>query len=288
MELNKTTSQQQKYNIIKTIYNKNNTTINIVQHKITLVNYITKKSNNPKLSYNEIEILKKIRHPFIINLYSINRHKELYMDFCIGGNLNNLTKLIGTKNNNRFTGITEISARYYILSVLFVLQYLGNKNIIHRDIKAENIVINYDGTIKVIDFAFSKVLIEDKTYTRYGTIDYASPELLLHKGYNCLTDIWSTGVLLFELTCGYFPYNYYIDKECFTSRIRYPYFYSDCLKDIISLMLEQNVEYRLSANDLLNHEFFNQIDKMEVVNKIYRPPFIPKVSSCLDFKYLNV
>lgn len=93
--------------------------------------------------------------------------------------------------------------------MVLLLERFHKSNIISRDIKPENFIISEQGTIKYIDYKYCK--ISQKTYTLVGTPHYMAPEIINGKGYNCLSDIWSLGVCLFEFLCGGVPYGENVD-----------------------------------------------------------------------------
>ena len=96
-------------------------------------------------------------------------------------------------------------ALFYVSEITLALEYLHYNEIIYRDLKPENLLISSDGHIKLTDFGFAKK-IKGKTYTLCGTPDYIAPEILLAIGYNHCADLWSLGILLFELLSGYPPF----------------------------------------------------------------------------------
>ena len=95
---------------------------------------------------------------------------------------------------------------FYGAQVTSIFEYLHNKNIIYRDLKPENLLINDKGYLKITDFGFSK-MVEDRTYTLCGTPEYLAPEMLLHKGHGKPVDWWTLGVLLYEMVAGVDPFS---------------------------------------------------------------------------------
>lgn len=93
-------------------------------------------------------------------------------------------------------------ARFYAGEVLLALAYLHNNDIIYRDLKPENLLLDAHGHIKITDFGFAKK-VPDITWTMCGTPDYLAPEIIQTKGYGKAADYWALGVLIFEMLAGY-------------------------------------------------------------------------------------
>jgi serine/threonine protein kinase len=97
-------------------------------------------------------------------------------------------------------------ARFYAAQITLVFDYLHNKNIIYRDLKPENVLINIDGYLKLTDFGFAK-RVDGKTFTICGTPEYLAPEIILNKGHSKPVDWWTLGVILYEMVVGIDPFN---------------------------------------------------------------------------------
>ncbi len=140
-------------------------------------------------------------HPFILKFVSFFQDVNyLYLayEFLPGGDL--FTKL---KSDNKFT---FEKSQFYIGQVIIALEYFHNHNIIYRNLKPENILINKNGYIKITDFELVKK-IEDRTYTLCGTPGYMAPEIILNTGYSMGVDWWTVGILLYEMICGVDPFD---------------------------------------------------------------------------------
>lgn len=124
------------------------------------------------------------------------------LDFLPGGELYKLMR-------NKGAELNEEVARFYLAEVLLGLEKLHQMNIIYRDLKPENVLIDKQGHIKLIDFGFSKQLRDiwnDRTFTNCGTPGYCAPEVMLEMGYNYKADIWSWGILICEMIGGFSPF----------------------------------------------------------------------------------
>ena len=159
---------------------------------------------NLKRVFFEISILKNIRHKNIIKLYEVMETPQkiyLIMEYCQGGELFNY--IINKKH------LTEIQSCKFFHEIIDALEYLHVQNIVHRDIKPQNILLdtlNNELTIKIIDFGISNIYsLDNLLESSCGTASYAPPEM--HKGdkyFGLLTDIWSAGVVLYITVCLFF------------------------------------------------------------------------------------
>ncbi len=96
--------------------------------------------------------------------------------------------------------------RFYCSHIVTIFEYLHGKNIVYRDLKPENVLINTNGYLKLTDFGFAKI-IDGKTYTLCGTPEYLAPEIILNKGHGKPVDWWTLGILLYEMIVGIDPFN---------------------------------------------------------------------------------
>ncbi|OMO98079.1 hypothetical protein COLO4_14149 [Corchorus olitorius] len=182
----------------------------------------------------ERNILISVRNPFVVRFfYSFTCRENLYlvMEYLNGGDLFSLLRSLGC--------LDEDMARVYIAEVVLALEYLHSLNVIHRDLKPDNLLIGQDGHIKLTDFGLSKVGLINSTddlsgpslgssgfldddefkeqtslkreqrqkHSVVGTPDYLAPEILLGMGHGATADWWSVGVIFFELLVGIPPFN---------------------------------------------------------------------------------
>lgn len=147
-------------------------------------------------------ILEKIQHPFIVKMhYAFQTSEKLYfiLDFAAGGELFHWISKEGI--------FTEDVAVFYIAEVALGLHYLHNCNIIYRDLKPENVLLDSEGHVKLTDFGLSKIFAEDsKAQTFCGTLEYMAPEVFSKKPYDCNIDWWSLGIMLYDMLVGQPPF----------------------------------------------------------------------------------
>jgi serine/threonine protein kinase len=249
------------------------------------------KSKQEQHILNELDILEEISHPSIISCLGFTQdEKYLYLafEFIPGGDLFNLLKV----ENNFLID----KAQFYAGQIVFVLEYLHSKNIVYRNLKPENILINKNGYIKIADFQFAKV-VTDRTYTMCGTPGYLAPEIILNKGHGLSVDWWTLGVLLYEMICGVDPFAdddpMKIYENILEGNIQFSSHFDDKSKSLIKHLLEPDLSRRYGnlkngVNDIKNHLFFKSLNWDKLLRQEIEAPFIPKLKGDNELKYYNV
>ena len=214
--------------------------------------------------YNEINIHSKLAHENIIKLYNVHEDNEninIIMEYAENGNL---YELISKEKN----GLTEAKAFDYFIQVVNAVYYLHNNNIIHRDIKPENILIGNDNKIKLCDFGWAKELTLENRSTFCGTVEYMAPEIVGSENYDYSVDIWSLGILLYELLYGHSPFKASNTKNVILNIKTHELTYDDknkqiskSCKDLIQKLLVSNPQKRLKIKDILEHPFVKKHSK---------------------------
>ena len=264
------------YEVIKKIgegsYGKIYKAKNKISNELRAMKQMEKsKIKNIQTFKNEIEILSKMNHPNIIKLFEVYEDpKYFYLinDLCTGGEL--LNKILNKKKETPFN---EKEAVNIFKQLVSAISYCHNINIVHRDLKPENILfVNDDinSPIKIIDFGFSKEFNNKNSKnkqknmsSKVGTVYYISPEIL-QGNYNELCDIWSCGVILYIILCGYPPFQGNNDKEIYKSiqsgKVDFPQkewkSISKNAKDLILKMLCP-ANKRYNAKQVLKHNWVN-------------------------------
>lgn len=163
-------------------------------------------------------------------------------------------------------------------------------------LKPENIVIGKDGYIKLTDFGLAEVNItKDRKITEFcGTPEYLAPEFFDDRGYNKEIDWWSLGVLIYEMISGVAPFNSKNKEQLFEqikkARVEYPSDISDEARDLMSKLFVVNPSQRLGANgaeEIMKHSFYNDIDWDMLIEKRIKPPFMPRLQTSLDTRYIH-
>lgn len=142
------------------------------------------------------------KHPFIQHIYATYKDNNcLYMlfEFIQGGTL---ARLIYDKGGS----LSIYSTKFYAASIVSVFESLHGMNILYRDLKPENLMVQNDGFLRFVDFGFSKQLTSGTTMTMCGTPEYFAPEIVLGKSYHQSVDYWALGVLIYELLSGETPF----------------------------------------------------------------------------------
>jgi len=213
----------------------------------------------------EIEIMRMIEHPNIISLHEVFEDKTtkkiyLVMELVTGGELFDRIVEKGS--------YSEKDASELIAKVISAVRYLHKKGIIHRDLKPENLLYasaDEDAEIKLADFGLSKIVgLDDDsavTNTTCGTPGYVAPEVLRMKGYDRSVDMWSIGVILYILLCGFPPFYEENTAKLFQTIMDGKYDFpdpewtnvSDSAKDLIQRMLTVDSKKRITADEALEH-----------------------------------
>ena len=207
---------------------------------------------------NEIRILASLSHKNIIGYKDAffdekSKTLNIVMEFADGGDMSKKIKY-NLKHGLLFR---ENIIWNYLIQTLEGLNYLHEKNIIHRDLKSANIFITRNGTIKIGDLNVSKIAKVGMAYTQTGTPYYASPEIWLDKPYDFKSDIWSLGCILYELCQLKPPFRGTSLKNLCNNIQRGIYepimsFYSDDLRTIIAMMLKTNPNMRPTTSQILS------------------------------------
>merc|ERR1712039_1101214 len=133
----------------------------------------------------------------------------LLTEYIAGGELHAAIRTISTV-------LSRSQAMFYIGSILLMLEALSDRDIVYRDLKPENVMLDSQGYLKLIDFGSAKRLESSclRTFTMVGTPHYMAPEVMRGKGYGVEVDIWALGVILYELVCGYLPFGDHLENTC--------------------------------------------------------------------------
>ena len=242
------------FSIVKLGINKK--TNEKVAIKILKKNKIINKEDVERIE-REISILKKLSHINVIRIYKINEDEDKYyifMEYCENGEL--FHYIVERQR------LTEEESSFFFYQLINGLEYIHSKNIVHRDLKPENLLLGKYNILKIIDFGLSNFCETDNFLeTPCGSPCYASPEMVSGKKYNGHTiDIWSTGIILFAMMCGYLPFedqdNDILFKKILKCKIKYPEYLSDMAVDLMKKILVREPEKRISLEEIKLHPYY--------------------------------
>ncbi|OHT03292.1 CAMK family protein kinase [Tritrichomonas foetus] len=216
----------------------------------------------------EVNIIKKMDHPFICKLFDViekDNYTYLIMEYLENGTMLNYINSRGR--------ICETQARRYFTQLLSALEYIHNeRKTAHRDLKAENILLDKYHNIRLIDFGLSNTFTDSKPElnTTCGSPAYTSPEMIRGKPYTKIADVWSAGVLLYAMVTGTLPFDdgdiqRLLKKIAFIEPL-YPSYLSPQLVDLLKKMLSKNPNERISLTGVREHSWFSQSEYLQLAN----------------------
>ena len=207
----------------------------------------------------EINFLKRLNHPNIIKIYDIienSRNFYIIMELASNGEL---FKYIVKKKK-----LEETEASYFYYQLILGLEAIHKKKIVHRDIKPENLLLKDNNILTIIDFGLSNKYKKNQLLkTSCGSPCYAAPEMILGRKYHgLLVDIWSSGIVLYAMVCGYLPFedknNDKLYKKILNGKFELPSRLSNDCKDLIKKILTVNPKKRIGIDGIKKHPFLNK------------------------------
>ena len=235
---------------------ENKATKEKVAIKIMQKNKIINKEDLIRI-HREIEMLSRLSHPNVIKIYKIQEDiKKFYiiMEYCENGELFN--RIVEKQRLN------EDEAAYFYYQIICGLEYIHKNDIAHRDLKPENLLLSKDDILKIIDFGLSNYSSYNFLLgTPCGSPCYASPEMVCGKKYNgFLIDIWSTGIILFAMICGYLPFedndNEVLFGKILKCKIHYPKHIGEIPLDLMTKIIVPEPSKRITLNQIKEHPFY--------------------------------
>ncbi|XP_044018461.1 uncharacterized protein PF11_0213-like isoform X1 [Aphidius gifuensis] len=228
------------------------------------------------------------RHPYLCHLFctfQTESHLFFVMEYLNGGDL-----MFHIQKSGRFA---EFRARFYAAEIWSGLSFLHKKGIVYRDLKLDNVLLDFEGHIRIADFGMCKLQIFlDRTADTFcGTPDYMAPEIIKGLKYNQAVDWWSFGVLLYEMLTGQSPFSGCDEDELFWSicneRPFIPRYLSQEAMNILVTLLEKDAGKRPLAHDIQLHPFFHAMQWERLERRLLEPPFKPALEHTLDTKYFD-
>jgi len=227
-----------------------------------------------------------LKHPFCIRLHNTYKDKNrLYflLEPSLGGELFSVLRAR--------TLFDEDTARFYAGSVVLAFEYMHSKNIIYRDLKPENLLLDDRGFLKVTDFGFAKELLTGRTWTLCGTPDYLAPEIVAGKGHGKGVDWWTLGVFIYEMLASYPPFYDEDPMKTYAKimhgNITFPSHFSKEAVNLVQKLLHHKPTKRLGvvkggAKLIKKHAWFKNFDFDKLYNREVKPPIVPKIKSAED------
>lgn len=226
---------------------------------------------------NEKEILESLSHPFIVEMKAFEQDSRciyLIQEFIRGGEFLTLLK--------QKTRLDIDSSRFFASQIVLLLKHLHANNIVYRDLKPENMLVDKTGYLKIIDFGLSKK-VYSKTYTICGTPHYIAPEILLQKGYGTAVDWYSFGVVLYEMLIGVPPFDAenHMDlfKKIVNEKVKFPSNLDKKAVKLLKNLLRKDPSKRWGVEEVMKCSFFERTNFDMMLNKSLEPPYFPSVTS---------
>lgn len=189
----------------------------------------------------------------------------------------------------------EERSKFYGAQIALALEYLHHCDIIYRDLKLENVMVDWNGYLKLVDFGFCKIL-NGRTWSICGTVEYMAPEVFLSRGYGKSADWWSFGILMYEMNAGCSPFvgegNLETFEKIAVGIFTCPRHFSKDLIDLVTNILHKDMtrRYGILKNgswDIKNHNWFKSICFDDILHLRVAAPFVPSVDSNLDTRYFD-
>jgi len=238
---------------------------------------------------SERRILSHLSHPFLVSLkFSFQTEDSLHlvMDYINGGEL-----FYHMTHSECFS---KERARFYAAEIVLALGFLHENNIIYRDLKPENLLLDMFGHICVTDFGLSKDNMPNgaKTHSFVGSPEYLAPEMIMGEGYDKAVDWWALGTLLYEMMAGWPPFYSenaeVMQRNILSSALIFPPHFDDNTRSIIRALLDRNPKRRLrEVEEIKNHSYFADIDWQLLLKKKIDPPFKPHLLDESDVRYFD-
>lgn len=228
----------------------------------------------------EREINAQCYHPCLMQfIKTFQDSKNVYFltEFLGGGDLFYAIREIGN--------LTKTQTQFYGGSIAAALEYLHARSIMYRDLKPENVLLDFKGNAKLVDFGCCKICV--RTNTLVGTPEYFAPETILGKGYSCAIDWWALGVMMHEFIVGPLPFGKGVEdqlelfREILEAPLHFPnYIQDDTAISLVNGLLERTPELRLGAStlgckEIKNHSYFSKFDWDALVARTLKTPWTP-------------
>ncbi|XP_034027080.1 cGMP-dependent protein kinase 2 [Thalassophryne amazonica] len=245
--------------------------------------------------HSERKILAEACSPFVVKLYRTfkdNKYVYMLLEACLGGEIWSLLRDMGC--------FDDATAKFCVGCVTEAFDYLHRKGVLYRDLKPENLMLDTEGYIKLVDFGFAKkIRCGQKTWTFCGTPEYVAPEIILNKGHNFSVDLWSLGILVFELLTGSPPFTGSDQMMTYTfilkgiEKMDFPKKISKRPEDLIRKLCRRNPSERLGnlkngIIDIKKHRWFNGFNWEGLKARTLPSPLKRELTGPMDHSYFDI
>lgn len=232
---------------------------------------------------NEVNIGRALNNRFCVRLYGAFENKThfiLVQEYMPGGDLFGRLAQSST--------FDETTAMFYTASVVLGLQQLHAHDIIYRDLKPENVLLSADGYLRLADFGFAKQLVGTRSNTRCGTPEYQSPEIVNGDGAGKETDMWSLGILIYEMFAGKTPFDDKVGTQLDMYRrilagrfVMHPQIPADAAS-LIGALLKLDPASRLTVEKCKQHPWLIKFDWSQLESGSMTAPWRPILTNACD------
>lgn len=245
-----------------------------------------------KYFIQERNILLTLDNPFIMKLlktFKTENNIFFLLEYIKGRGMN---KYLNSRSKIKL--LNEKETLFYTANLLLALDYLNSRQVCHRDLKPDNIIIDEKGYLKVIDFGTSIIIDKDYTNTVTGTPHYMAPEILLGQGYGFSCDYWSLGIIAYETYYGIYPFgrNAKDPIDVYKEVIKKEVIYNGGVNSIIQLiggLLTKNETHRIcSLEKAKQYEAFKNFEWEDLKDFKIMPQYIPKKVILKNYDEYNV
>ena len=239
---------------------------------------------NKESVHNEIMHLLRMRHPFIAHLFGYFQDEDnvnLILEYCAGGELYNRMR--------RSVKFTNDEARFYTAEIALALSYMHSKplSIVYRDLKPENVMLDWTGHVKLVDFGFAVPIKDSESVTGgCGTAMYIAPEIASgHKGntHGFPVDWWAVGIMIYEFLTGRAPFGDSSDLTKFeilnninAGKIKWQSSINKAAKGLIQTLLDPDPSKRSGYRGVEGSSWMEGVSFDDVLNRRVLPPWVPK------------
>jgi hypothetical protein len=227
--------------------------------KIIMKDSVTSEESITRLT-RELNFMKQMRHPFIAEFYEYLEDDQAHYYCMEFAEHDSLLTYISTNGP-----LSENLSRHYFAQLVSVLEYLhSDLRVCHRDVKAENLLLDRYNNLRVIDFGLANqfTTICPLLNTACGSPPYASPEMVKSQPYTQASDVWSSGIVLYSMATGLLPFDddnlQALLRKIVSQEVSYPSFLSPALVDLLKRMLTKNPELRITLREVKEHDWFSQ------------------------------